>query len=123
MTRVYVAGPMSGIPDLNYPAFQRAAVRLRASGYEVLSPAEINADADKHAPAFGSPDYLQHWRACMRRDIAQLVTCDAIALLPGWERSRGAKLELMVADALGMRRIYMEHFSQAQAAGGGTAIA
>lgn len=89
--RVYIAGPMSGLPDLNFPAFHAEAARLRAIGFDVVNPAEINVD-----PSAG-------WAACMRADIVQLVTCHAIALLPGWEKSRGAALEWQIAKALGMR--------------------
>lgn len=88
--RVYVAGPMTGIQDLNFPAFHAEASRLRGLGYEVVNPAEI------------SPDLSADWGACMRADIAQLVTCHAIFLLPGWENSRGATLEHHIAEALGM---------------------
>lgn len=97
--RVYVAGPMTGIPELNFPAFHRAAASLRASGYTVINPAEINPDPDAK------------WEQCMREDIAQLVTCDAIALLPGWQKSRGATLEQHIAKQLGMREILVHHFS------------
>lgn len=105
--RIYLAGPMSGIPQLNYPTFHRGAAMLRASGYEVISPAEINAEADKHAPPFGSPEFKAHWIACMRRDFAELVTCEGIALLPGWQRSRGASAEHFVADLLEMQKIQL----------------
>lgn len=90
MKRVYIAGPMTGIPDLNFPTFHRVAARYRADGFDVVNPAEINAD-----PAAA-------WVDCMRADIRELVTCDAIVLLPGAERSRGATLELHIARALGM---------------------
>lgn len=93
--RLYLAGPMSGLPSLNFPAFHAAAAALRAKGHEVVNPAEINVD-----PSTG-------WEACMRADIAQLVTCDGIALLPGWERSRGATLEHHIATALGMKPIFL----------------
>jgi len=86
---------MTGLPDLNFPAFHRAAATLRASGYDVINPAEIN------------PDPTAGWEACMRQDIAQLVTCEAIALLPGWQNSRGAKLEHHIATHLGMREIHI----------------
>lgn len=89
--RAYLAGPMSGHPDLNFPRFHAATARLRALGHEVVNPAEINVD-----PSAG-------WAACMRADLAQLLTCEAIALLPGWEASRGATLEHHVAKTLGMR--------------------
>lgn len=88
--KVYVAGPMSGLPDLNFPAFHAKAKHLREFGYEVINPAEINID-----PTTG-------WVACMRADIRELVTCDAIFLLSGWEKSKGATLEHHIAQALGM---------------------
>lgn len=89
--RIYVAGPMSNLPGLNFGAFHAAAARLRDLGHDVVNPAEINVD-----PSAG-------WATCMRADLAQLVTCNGIALLPGWERSRGARLERYVAGELGMR--------------------
>lgn len=94
MKRIYVAGPMSNLPDLNFPAFHTAAGQLRAAGYEVINPAEIN------------PDPSTPWTACMRADIAQLVTCDAIYLLPGWERSRGAHVEFTLARSLEMEVLF-----------------
>lgn len=94
--RIYVAGPMTGLPDLNFPAFARAASRLRAAGHTVISPAEVN------------PDKAMPWEVCMRRDIPELCTCDTIALLPGWEESRGARLEAQIAGALGMRVLQLD---------------
>ena len=94
MKRIYIAGPMTGLPDLNFPAFHAEAARLRALGYEVSNPAEIN------------PDPTAGWEACMRADIAELVKCDGVALLPGLERSRGASLEAHIAHSLGMRLVY-----------------
>lgn len=94
MKRIYISGPMSNMPALNFPAFHAEADRLRALGYEVVNPAEVNAD-----PSAG-------WHACMRADIAQLVTCDAVRLLDGWESSRGASLEAHIAHNLDMRLVY-----------------
>lgn len=96
MTRIYIAGAMSGLPDLNFPAFHAAAARLRAEGMTVINPAEINAD-----PTAG-------WLECMRQDIAQLVTCDTIYMLPGWSKSRGATLEHHIASSLGFTVIYAD---------------
>jgi len=89
--RVYIAGPMTGLPGRNYAAFEHAASRLRAQGHEVVSPAEIN-------------DGLEHegYAACMKRDILALVECRAIQMLPGWEKSRGACVEHGIARALDM---------------------
>lgn len=88
--RVYIAGPMTGYADLNFPAFHAEAKALRVAGLEVTNPAEINVD-----PNMG-------WSTCMRADIAQLVTCDRIHLLPGWSNSKGASLEHHIASELGL---------------------
>lgn len=90
MTRIYVAGKMTGEPDLNYPAFNRAARDLRALGYHVENPAE------NPEPPCGS------WEAYMRMAVAQLVTCDEIHMLRGWSQSRGAKIERELAGHLGL---------------------
>lgn len=88
MKRLYLAGPMSGLPDFNYPAFNAEAARLRALGYEVENPAE-NSDPP-----------CKTWQGYMRLAIAQLVRCDAVALLPGWAKSKGACIEVKLADSL-----------------------
>lgn len=83
MNRIYLAGPCTGLPDANYPAFNAQAARLRALGYHVENPAEN--------PVCSS------WEGYMRHAIAQLVTCDVIAMLPGWTNSRGARIERHLA--------------------------
>ena len=86
MTRIYIAGPCSGIVDSNYPAFNAEASRLRALGYLVENPAENPAQAD--------------WAGYMRVAIRQMLTCDIVALLHGWADSRGAILERSIAMKL-----------------------
>lgn len=90
MNRVYIAGPMTGIPGFNYAEFNRVAASLRALGYTALNPAE------NPAPACGS------WEGYMRMAIAQLVRCDEIHLLRGWSKSRGACIERWIAVELGL---------------------
>lgn len=90
MKRIYVAGPMTGLPDFNYPAFHAAAARLRAEGHHVENPAE------NPAPACGT------WLAYMRLALAQVATCDAVFMLPGWRESRGARIEHGLALDLGL---------------------
>lgn len=89
--KLYLAGPMTGLPDLNFPAFHAEAARLRALGHVVINPAEINSDPNAK------------WLDCMRADIAQLVTCDSIAMLDGWTASRGARLEHHIGLELGLQ--------------------
>lgn len=89
--RIYLSGPMTGRPSLNFPAFNEAAASLRRLGYEVTNPAEIN------------PDASLPWAQCMRADIKALCDCDALALLPGWEDSKGAHLEVHIAHRIGIK--------------------
>ena len=91
MKQVYISGPMTGLPELNFPAFHTAAKALRAMGFKVTNPAELN------------PDPKANWRACMRVDIKALCDCDGLVLLPGWEESDGAHLELHLAHRLGIK--------------------
>ena len=89
MKRIYLCGPMTGIKDFNYPAFNAETKRLRALGYEVVNPAEIVTD--KSTP----------WQAAMKKDIAALMTCDSIVFLAGWENSLGANIERRLSRDLG----------------------
>jgi hypothetical protein len=88
--RIYVSGPMTGYPDCNFAAFHAAAERLARAGWKVFNPAE-NFGGRKDLPR----------EAYLRLDLAMLAQCEAIALLAGWEDSRGAKLEYAVARELG----------------------
>ena len=89
MKRIYLSGPMTGLPDLNFPAFAAMTDSLRDGGHTVTNPAELNPDGGT-------------WNDCMRRDITALMDCDTVATLPGWQESKGAKLEVLIAQHLGM---------------------
>jgi hypothetical protein len=88
---LYISGPMTGLPENNYPAFAAAAAQLRAAGFTVWSPHENGLPADAS------------WNAHMRADIAGLMQCRAVALLPDWKDSKGAQLEVSTARGIGMR--------------------
>lgn len=89
---IYISGPMTGYAGFNFPAFSAAAEQLRESGYTVTSPHE-----------FGEGDPTMAWEDYLRVDlIAMLRDCTAVATLDGWEASRGAALEVHVAQALSM---------------------
>lgn len=89
--RWYIAGPMHGLPDHNYPAFKQAADMLRASKIrDVVSP----TDRVNHVPPEPSPTY----HIMMLKDsIKDLLSCEGIYLLDGWSQSRGVALELLLA--------------------------
>jgi hypothetical protein len=86
--RLYLSGPMSGIADSNFPAFNKAAGLLRQAGYDVENPASK-----------GLIDGWE-WEDYLRYDLRQLLDCDGVAVLPGYIGSRGASLEVHVADEL-----------------------
>jgi hypothetical protein len=89
MTKVYISGPMTGLPGLNKAAFDAAAQRLKRLGFQVVNPHDLARPG-------------LEWEEAMKVDIAALVKCDAILLLPGWENSRGAALEGIIARELGL---------------------
>lgn len=96
MTRpvLYVAGPMTGLPEKNLPAFHAAEAALREAGYPVINPARH----DDLSPGLD-------WLGYMRVSLADLLKADALALLPGWHKSRGAGVEYDLAQGLGMRTL------------------
>ena len=89
MNRIYISGPMTGLPEFNFPAFHARAAELRAQGRDVINPAEHDELPD------------QPWHVYLRKDIRLLMDCDTIHMLPGWSRSKGARLEHHVAVELG----------------------
>jgi hypothetical protein len=104
--RVYLAGPMTGIVDWNFPAFHAEAASLRARGLHVENPAE-------HGIAEGAT-----WADYLRYDLGRIATCERIHLLPGWSDSSGALLEVTLARALGMTISYAEGAERANEPGG-----
>lgn len=96
--KVYLAGPMSGYDDYNFPAFFSAAKQLREEGHTVFCPAEEDLkewktleEVRKHA----------NYRDCLRKDLNYLLDhAEMVAVLPKWETSRGVKIELALADVL-----------------------
>lgn len=87
---LYVAGPMTGYPANNYPAFNEATHELRKVGFEVVNPAEFGANS----PA----SYVE----LLKRDLHALLECDGVAVIDKWWESVGARNEVQVAGLLKM---------------------
>ena len=102
---LYLGGPMTGRPQFNFPAFDRAAERLREHGYGIVSPAELDDPETREAAlasADGAPGTGSHsgqtWADFLARDVKLIADkVDGIVLLDGWEGSKGARLECFVA--------------------------
>lgn len=94
--KVYIAGPMTGFPDHNFPAFFDAEAKLKELGFEVVNPA-----------SFGECPEL-NWVACLKRDLPLMWECNAVIALDQCWRSKGARLEQHVANELGIAVIDLE---------------
>lgn len=108
--KIYLAGPMTGIPHFNYPAFAAEAARLRAAGHYVFNPAE--ADTEKHGSDISNPagcvetaarDHGFDRRAALKEDLSWICDeAEALVFLPGWQDSTGAFAERALALAIGL---------------------
>jgi hypothetical protein len=110
--RIYLAGPMRGHYQFNFPAFHSYAKLLRSLGHEVCNPAEM--DQEVHGKDFGKDNWTGDeqqasqqgfsLREALFRDLAYITRdAEAIAMMPGWSTSKGARAEKATADALGLK--------------------
>jgi hypothetical protein len=99
--KLQLIGPMSGLPSFNYPAFMDAAALLRSQGHEVFNPAET---------AGGDTSYPR--RFYMKAAIGGLMSADAVVFLPGWEDSKGARLEMAIAHELEISALPLSQYQE-----------
>lgn len=97
MMRLFVSGPMRGLPDRNRAAFCEAETMLRLGGYQVTNPTRCQLPGAS-------------WQDAMRHHITSLMDCDALAYLPGWEDSEGACLEVGLMRDLGLPANSVSHW-------------
>lgn len=102
--KVYIAGPMTGLPDFNYPAFFEAEKELQEQGHETLNPARAEGRQK-----------CTTWLDYMRAGLRDVADCDGIALLDGWQDSRGAALEAHVARTLDLPVKPLDHWLEEEA--------
>lgn len=92
--KIYIAGPMTGIPKYNRPAFHFEAMRLASEGHVALNPATL-------PDSLSQPEYMD---IC----LAMLRCADGIFLLSGWQNSAGAKAEHALAQKLELEIFYQD---------------
>jgi len=117
--RVYISGPMRGIPEYNFPAFDGATAAMRQAGFDVISPAEHDREVDPlchtrpgyalglHEDGTGGGLRFQDLIGWDLEQLARPGYIDAIALLPGWENSTGVAHELYVSRVTGKKVMYL----------------
>ena len=101
---LYLAGPMRGIPQYNFPAFDEMRDLVNATeGYEAISPADLDRKRG-HDPARLPEDHdwssFDGMGAALSEDVAVIARCDGLLVLDGWERSTGTAAEILCAFAL-----------------------
>lgn len=116
--KIYLAGPMRGIPEFNFPAFFAAEGYLKSAGHYVFNPARRDEERHGSALSKGNPTgdevqaAVQHGfslREALRDDTNYIcMEAEAIALLPGWENSKGARAEKALAEALGHQVFFLD---------------
>jgi hypothetical protein len=106
----YIAGPMRGRDHSNFPAFDRAAARLRAAGFVVVNPAEMDRVLEgwSETPPEGYSPNLEDMKRFIRRDLLAIMEFDPdrgdlVYLLDGWDESAGAQVEASLGVFLGLR--------------------
>jgi hypothetical protein len=113
--RIYIAGPMSGYPEWNYPSFFAAEDKLRAEGWVVHNPAakdKENGFEDAEAMVAGDTALAIKkgtfdFREAYMWDIRMVIEGDGIFMLKNWEQSPGARGEH--AAAVAMKKHYPEY--------------
>lgn len=117
--KLYLAGPMSGYKNFNFPAFMAAAAMLRGLGHEVFNPAE--RDLERDGPEFSKSEtgsVLEaeakgfNRRVAITDDLMYIINeAEGIALLPGWEASKGANAELWTAKFLDLQVLELQQLA------------
>ena len=102
MSTIYIAGPMTGYPEFNFPAFDKARDSLNAQGWVVLSP----ADLDREAGYGPDSDKTEPLKEVIKRDLSAIQSVDAMFMLDGWQSSKGARAEHALAVWLGLAIYY-----------------
>lgn len=106
--KYYISGPMTGIDNFNYPAFQAAADYLTECGFDYASPHELSQQGSHAQTCFSATGAegvkctcgvgdVQPWKFYMTKALILQLDCDAWVGLPGWTRSKGAKREFDIA--------------------------
>lgn len=95
---LYIAGPMRGYDDFNFPAFFKAEAAIEKMGHRAINPARHDNDAGFDETA--GEVTQQYLRDALAWDLGQVCRSDGIVILDGWYRSRGARAEVAAARAV-----------------------
>ena len=106
--RIYLSGPISGLPDKNKPAFDAEEALLRADFFDIFNPQSIAAPSEETLAEWAH-DYDPKgrlWQYYMKICVAEIPHCDSMRMLPHWQNSKGAVWEHRIAQMLGIPITY-----------------
>ena len=102
--RIYLSGKITGREKEDYTKqFARAESFYKTGGFDVINPVKIGEEILKQNPS-------ATWEDFMQKDLEALKTCTHIALLEGWEESKGAKMEKAEAEKMVLEIMYLKLF-------------
>ena len=102
--KIYLSGKITGLDKEVYTRqFERAETFYKTSGFDVINPVKIGEEILKQNPS-------ATWEDFMQKDLEALKTCTHIALLEGWEESKGAKMEKAEAEKMGVEIMYLKFY-------------
>lgn len=102
--KLYIAGPMTGLPAFNYPAFDLAYALLTDVGYtNIITPTDACRSCSHPFEEIGK----HSWDWYIRSALRMISEAEGVALLPGWEDSKGATFEHQVASKLEIPRLLL----------------
>jgi hypothetical protein len=117
--RVYISGPISGLPEANYSEFADAAHLVQSAGCDPVIPHDVTPKHEGACVPDGRREPSGHTYAChLRADVLAMLSCDAVVMLPGWEPSHGARIEHTVAAACGLPIHYIGEFGSIKTSSG-----
>lgn len=120
MSTIYTSGPIAGHDDLNLGAFDSAAASLRDRGDHAIIPHDIEPYSHEGPclAVYSNSDGGTHDGGChLRGDIGPMLSADSLYLLPGWSKSRGCQIEVLIARLFAMPVEYAPDAEQ-----GGSAV-
>lgn len=107
--KVYISGPIMNATSEQQDAFGTAKRVLDRLGMEPVNPKEVEACQEEDCarePHELAKGMAHSWACYLKYDQKALLECDAILMLPGWRKSRGAIEENHTAIISGMRVLY-----------------
>ena len=97
---IYVSGPMTGFEDFNRASFNEARGYLQAAGFSVIIPGDDEEYTTEERAVWKV--HRAQMESYMFRDFLHILASGAVAVLDDWELSVGSRVEVIVAQEIGI---------------------